>query len=106
LAKKMIKLAGYVPYKDIDIQVVGLRPGEKLFEELLNDKAKTLPTYHQKIMIATEEENEINNLPQQISELIQLTKNLEEELIVQKMKQLVPEFLSKNSKFQSLDTLN
>lgn len=106
LAKKMIKLAGYVPYKDIDIQVVGLRPGEKLFEELLNNKAKTLPTYHQKIMIATEEENEINNLPQQISELIQLTKKLEEELIVQKMKQLVPEFLSKNSKFQSLDTLN
>ncbi len=106
LAKKMIKLAGYVPYKDIDIQVVGLRPGEKLFEELLNDKAKTLPTYHQKIMIATEEETEISNLNQQISELIQLAKNLEEELIVQKMKQLVPEFLSKNSKFQSLDTLN
>jgi FlaA1/EpsC-like NDP-sugar epimerase len=106
LAKKMIKLAGYVPYKDIDIQVVGLRPGEKLFEELLNDKAKTLPTYHQKIMIATEEETEISNLNQHILELIQLAKNLEEELIVQKMKQLVPEFLSKNSKFQSLDTLN
>lgn len=106
LAKKMIKLAGYTPYKDIDIQVVGLRPGEKLFEELLNNHAKTLPTYHQKIMIATEEETEISNLTQHISELIQLAKNLEEELIVQKMKQLVPEFLSKNSKFQSLDTLN
>lgn len=106
LAKKMIKLAGYEPYKDIDIQVVGLRPGEKLYEELLNNHSKTLPTYHQKIMIATEEDLEITNINQDILDLIGLAKNLEDELVVQKMKQLVPEFLSINSKFQSLDTLN
>src|SRR4029079_6423388 len=52
LARKMIKLAGFVPDKEIKIQVVGLRPGEKLYEELLNDASKTLPTHHEKIMIA------------------------------------------------------
>src|SRR5690606_31914577 len=54
LATKMIRLAGFIPEEDIAIEVTGLRPGEKLYEELLSDKAKTLPTHHEKIMIATE----------------------------------------------------
>ena len=54
LARKMIKLAGFLLERDIKIQIVGLRPGEKLYEELLNDTSKTLPTYHEKIMIAEE----------------------------------------------------
>lgn len=106
LAKKMIKLAGMIPYKDIDIQVVGLRPGEKLYEELLNDHSKTLPTYHQKIMIATENDNNVSFFEKEITNLLQLAKTGDESQIVQKMKQIVPEFLSKNSKYQSLDTLN
>lgn len=106
LAKKMIMLAGFTPYKEIDIQVVGLRPGEKLYEELLNDQSKTLPTYHQKIMIATESDFGHQETIEQIDSLIQLAKKGSEIAIVQKMKQIVPEFVSKNSKYETLDTLN
>ena len=103
LAKKMIRLAGFVPYKDIDIKIIGLRPGEKLYEELLNDSSKTLATHHDKIMIAQEIQEDYNEI--QIS-TIKLLDNIEKssnEEIVLAMKKIVPEFKSMNSVFETLD---
>jgi FlaA1/EpsC-like NDP-sugar epimerase len=103
LAKKMIKLAGFIPDKDIKIQIVGLRPGEKLYEELLNDTSKTLPTYHEKIMISEEILDEFENLNIDIEELIEAANHHENDQIVLKMKKIVPEFKSMNSTFELLD---
>ena len=103
LARKMIKLAGFIPDKDIPIKIVGLRPGEKLYEELLNDTSKTIPTYHEKIMIAEEIQEEFENLHLEIEELIGMSTFFSNEDIVGKMKKIVPEFKSMNSAFQFLD---
>ncbi|RAJ17911.1 polysaccharide biosynthesis protein [Olleya aquimaris] len=103
LAKKIIRLAGFVPYKDIDIKVVGLRPGEKLYEELLSDKSTTLPTYNNKIMIAKVENCSHSQINKDIHELITLAKEDEKNAIVKKMKDIVPEFLSMNSDFEIFD---
>lgn len=103
LARKMIRLAGFKPDIDIEIKIVGLRPGEKLYEELLNDKAKNLPTHHEKIMIAEEICDEFNEVSGAIDDIIKSAKESNEELIVTKMKGLVPEFKSLNSVFGSLD---
>ena len=103
LAKKMIKLAGYTPDRDIKIKIVGLRPGEKLYEELLNDTSKTLPTYHEKIMIAQEIQEEFFDLHVNIEELIGIAAFFDNDDIVAKMKRIVPEFISMNSTFQVLD---
>ncbi|CAN1542550.1 COG1086 Predicted nucleoside-diphosphate sugar epimerases [Flavobacteriaceae bacterium] len=103
LAKKMIKLAGFVPDRDIKIEIVGLRPGEKLYEELLNDTAKTIPTYHEKIMIAEEIQDEFENLHTEINELIGIANFFDNDDIVTKMKVIVPEFISMNSTFEVLD---
>ncbi|AYN06663.1 nucleoside-diphosphate sugar epimerase/dehydratase [Flavobacterium sp. 140616W15] len=103
LARKMIKLAGFIPDKEIKIQIVGLRPGEKLFEELLNDTSKTLPTYHNKIMIAEEIQDEYETLHVEIDELIGISKFFDNDDIVAKMKKIVPEFKSMNSSFEILD---
>lgn len=103
LAKKMIKLAGFIPDKDIMIKVVGLRPGEKLYEELLNDTSKTIPTYHSKIMISEEIQDEYESLHTNIEELIQIANLFENDAIVSKMKEIVPEFKSMNSTFELLD---
>jgi FlaA1/EpsC-like NDP-sugar epimerase len=103
LARKMIKLAGFIPDKEIKIKIVGLRPGEKLYEELLNDTSKTLPTYHNKIMIAQEIQDEYENLHCDVSELIKIASNYESDEIVTKMKKIVPEFKSMNSAFEILD---
>ena len=103
LARKMIKLAGFVPEKDIKIQIVGLRPGEKLYEELLNDTSKTLPTYHEKIMIAEEILDDFDGLNADIEELIRIANHFDDDQIVAKMKQIVPEFKSMNSTFELLD---
>lgn len=103
LAKKMIKLSGLTLGKDIQIVFTGLRPGEKIKEELLNDKENTLPTHHPKIMIGkvrTYNFNEVNN---NINQLIQLQVTQKSELVVKSMKNLVPEFISKNSVFATLD---
>lgn len=103
LARKMIRLAGFVPEVDIKIQTIGLRPGEKLYEELLNDNSKTLPTHNNKIMIAKESCTDCDLLFTQVEELIAIaTKNNKIEL-VEKMKELVPEFVSMNSHFEQLD---
>jgi len=103
LAKKMIKLAGFIPDKEIKIKIVGLRPGEKLYEELLNDTSKTLPTYHNKIMIAQEIQDEYENLHTEIEELISISNFYSNDDIVSKMKKIVPEFKSMNSTFEVLD---
>lgn len=103
LAKKMIKLAGFMPDRDIKIKIVGLRPGEKLYEELLNDTAKTLPTYNDKIMIAQEIQEEFEDLHLNINELIGIAAYFDNDDIVSKMKKIVPEFISMNSTFQILD---
>ena len=103
LAKKMIKLAGFIPDRDIKIEIVGLRPGEKLYEELLNDTAKTVPTYHEKIMIAEEIQDEFENLHVDINELIGIANFFDNDDIVAKMKVIVPEFKSMNSTFEILD---
>lgn len=104
LAKKMIRLAGFTPDKDIKIKIVGLRPGEKLYEELLNNSAKNLPTHHEKIMIAEEICKEFNMLTDEVEDLIILSHLKTNDKIVSKMKKIVPEFKSMNSVFQELDT--
>lgn len=103
LAKKMIRLAGFVPDKDIDIKIVGLRPGEKLYEELLNDKSKTLPTHHDKIMIAEEEYDDFKQLGSLTDSLIESAYTFNNEDVVMQMKMIVPEFKSMNSAFEALD---
>ena len=99
LAKKMIRLAGYVPYKDIDIKAIGLRPGEKLYEELLNDNTKCLPTHHEKITIALEESLDFEKIHDEVIDLINLAKRNEIDKVVLKMKIIVPEYKSLNSVF-------
>jgi FlaA1/EpsC-like NDP-sugar epimerase len=103
LARKMIKLAGFVPDKDIKIQITGLRPGEKLYEELLNVTSKTLPTHHHKIMIAQEKQDCFEGLHSDIEELLGFAGFFNNDAIVLKMKQIVPEFKSMNSTFEMLD---
>ena len=103
LAKKMIRLAGYVPDKDIKIKVVGLRPGEKLYEELLNDNSKTLPTHHEKIMVAQEDIDKHDVVKNSIDEILDASKQYNSHLVVTKMKKLIPEFKSLNSIFEILD---
>lgn len=103
LAKKMIKLSGLVLDKDITITYTGLRPGEKLYEELLADHENTLPTHHKQIMIAKVKEYDFSNVSASINELISLFSNQDNTSIVKKMKQLVPEFKSNNSVYEELD---
>lgn len=103
LARKMIKLAGFVPDEEIKIKIVGLRPGEKLYEELLNDSSKTIPTHHHKIMIAEEIQEEFEILHDEIEELITIANFHKKEAIVTKMKKIVPEFKSMNSTYEVLD---
>lgn len=107
LARKMIRLSGLVPGVDIDIKYTGLRPGEKLYEELLNDAENTLPTHHEKILIAKVREASSNNLEQEFLELFQLAASADNSMsMVAKMKELVPEFVSNNSVFEQLDGNN
>ncbi|MDD3320602.1 MAG: nucleoside-diphosphate sugar epimerase/dehydratase [Paludibacter sp.] len=103
LARKMIRLAGYIPEVDIKIQYTGLRPGEKLYEELLNKKELTIKTHHPKIMIAKVREYDFDEISVQIDELINNSKMCKNFLTVSLMKKIVPEFLSKNSQYERLD---
>ncbi len=103
LAKKMIKLSGLELDKDIAIKITGLRPGEKLYEELLNTEENTLPTHHPQIMIAKVAEYDAAEVQQNISELIALFQTQHNEKIVGRMKEIVPEYKSNNSVFSKLD---
>lgn len=103
LAKKMIRLAGLTPNQDIKIQYSGLRPGEKLFEELLNDNENTLPTHHEQIMIGKVREYIFDDVEQQIYALLQHANLNDDRQVVIMMKKIVTEFKSKNSVFEELD---
>jgi FlaA1/EpsC-like NDP-sugar epimerase len=103
LACKMIKLAGFIPEKEIKIEVVGLRPGEKLYEELLNDTSTTMPTHHSKIMIAQEIQEEYEKLQAEVVHLISIAESHSNQEMVAQMKRIVPEFKSMNSAFECLD---
>jgi FlaA1/EpsC-like NDP-sugar epimerase len=103
LAKKMIKLSGLEVGKDIQIIFTGLRPGEKLYEELLTNEENTLPTSHGKIMIAKVRSYDIVYIKQRIEELISLFDSQNNVEIVKLMKEIVPEFISKNSIYEQLD---
>ncbi len=94
LARKMIRISGLEPDKDIAIRYTGLRPGEKIHEELLNDRERPLPTHHEKIMIVKEEHPSSNQVKQDIAELEQISYTTRLEDITAKMKQMVPEFQS------------
>lgn len=103
LAKKMIRLAGFIPGKDIQIKPIGLRPGEKLYEELLHNKSITLPTYHEKIMIVKENNDKYDFVSKEVDEIIKAANEYESTKIVKKIKKLVPEYKSLNSSFEKLD---
>jgi FlaA1/EpsC-like NDP-sugar epimerase len=103
LAINMIKLAGLVPNKDIKIVYTGLRPGEKLYEELLNEKEKTIPTHHEKIKIAKIRACSHSQILADIQELITICEQDDHSLLVKKMKEIVPEFKSNNSMYETLD---
>lgn len=103
LAKKMIKLSGLTLGKDISIEFTGLRPGEKLMEELLNDSENTIPTHNPKITIAKIKPYDYEVISEEVTALISLIKSHDMELLVRKMKQIVPEYISNNSVYSSLD---
>ncbi|MCF6307388.1 MAG: polysaccharide biosynthesis protein [Flavobacteriaceae bacterium] len=103
LAEKMIRLSGFEPYADIDIQITGLRPGEKLYEELLNDTSKSLPTHHKKIMISKVPVVEFDDLKYKMDNIIISANKDSDKEIVMLLKKIVPEFKSQNSVFEELD---
>jgi FlaA1/EpsC-like NDP-sugar epimerase len=103
LAKKMIQLSGLELGKDIEIKITGLRPGEKLYEELLASEENTVPTHNPQILIAKTKENNETQI-NAIEELIQLFETQKNDQIVGKMKEIVPEYISNNSEFEKLDT--
>ena len=104
LAKKMIRLFGLIPNIDINITYSGLRPGEKLYEELLTDGENTIKTYHEKIMISKVRDVEFDSICKCMDSLYGMVEFQEEEsVIVSKIKEFVPEFLSNNSIFEQLD---
>ena len=100
LAKKMIQLSGA---KNIEIKEVGLRPGEKLYEELLANKEANIPTYHPKIMRAQVRKYSLEDIDREYLELWNLMPTLDPMMLVRKMKQIVPEFKSNNSIYCQLD---
>lgn len=103
LAKNMLKLSGLEEGRDIEIKITGLRPGEKLYEEVLSDKENTMPTPHEKILIAKVREYSYDDISQQINQLISLFDEQNNEKIVAQLKLMIPEYVSNNSEFQRLD---
>ena len=103
LAKRMIKLAGLKVGEDIEIEYTGLRPGEKLYEEVLADSENTEPTSHDRIRIAKVREYDYDEAVQACDELTELSKRVKIPEMVKLMKQIVPEFKSKNSIFEMYD---
>jgi FlaA1/EpsC-like NDP-sugar epimerase len=104
LAVRMIKLSGFQPYIDIDIEITGLRPGEKLYEELLSETTRTLPTHHKKILISKEVSSPFEEIKTKTEKLIKSSiRATDKKEMVKLLKELVPEFKSKNSDFEELD---
>ena len=103
LARNMIRLAGYTPEVDIPIVFTGLRPGEKLYEELLNQKETTLPTTNEKIMVARVREFDFDEMSEEVDQLIKTSQQSKPFTTVKLMKQLVPEYISNNSIYEQLD---
>lgn len=103
LARRMILLAGLRPGEDIKIVETGLRPGEKLYEELLNDEERTIPTGNKKIMIAKVRKYNFDEVSKQIDDLINLAYEGDIHAMVRTMKEIVPEYISNNSEFQAID---
>ncbi len=103
LAKKMIQLSGLVPGKDIELRFTGLRPGEKLFEELLNKEEEVIPTHNKKILIAKVIEYDFDQVSKNIDYLIGLSLKNQDEDVVKQMKRIVPEYISNNSIYESID---
>jgi FlaA1/EpsC-like NDP-sugar epimerase len=103
MAKKMIRLAGFTPGAEIEIVYTGLRPGEKLYEELLNNEEQTQPTHHEKIKVANVRTYDYKDVVADVEKLLLLVQRDDEDEIVKKMKNMVPEYLSNNSYYQKLD---
>jgi FlaA1/EpsC-like NDP-sugar epimerase len=103
LARKMIRLAGFVPGVDIEIRYSGLRPGEKLYEELLNEAEKVIPTHHKKILVAKVIEYDYYAVNKAIDLLLQHAAQNQDDEVVRQMKRIVPEYISNNSIYQQFD---
>ena len=103
LARRMIELAGFVPDQDIDVVYTGLRPGEKLYEEVLSNKENTDETSHDRIRIARVREYDYNDAVKAVDELADLSRAVHIPETVRKMKEIVPEFISNNSQFEAFD---
>ena len=106
LAKRMIRLSGLQYPQDIDIEITGLRPGEKLYEELLADTENTLPTYHKKIMISKFDDGDCAMIKDKIDDLCIMNLFNHDDMIVGKLKEIVPEYISNNSAFEHIDKAN
>lgn len=104
LAKNMIILSGLRYPEDIDIKITGLRPGEKIYEELLADGENTRPTYHEKIMIAKTKPLDVNDVSEKIANLCMVNSKVQNLEVVSLIKQVLPEYISNNSKFEVLDS--
>ncbi|NQX37809.1 NDP-sugar epimerase, includes UDP-GlcNAc-inverting 4,6-dehydratase FlaA1 and capsular polysaccharide biosynthesis protein EpsC [Pedobacter steynii] len=105
LAINMIKLAGFLPYTDIKICFVGLRPGEKLYEELLNKTEKVIPTYHEKIKISAVIDYPYEYITRKINELLALSQLNDNQQTVWKMQEIIPEYVSSNTDYKPADVL-
>ena len=103
LAKRMIKLSGFEPHVDIKIIYTGLRPGEKLYEELLSDDATTLPTHNEKILISKDQNMEFLEIEKYTNQIIKAALRRDKVEVVQRLKDIVPEFKSNNSVYEVLD---
>lgn len=103
LARRMIELAGFVPNQDIKIEYTGLRPGEKLYEEVLSNTENTIPTDHNRIRIAKVREYSLSDAMSAVDSLEELSRDVEIPAMVRLMKQIVPEFKSKNSIYEKYD---
>jgi len=103
LAERMVELAGLVPNKDIQIKYTGLRPGEKLFEELLSSNENTIDTHHPKIKIALVERYDLRTTIKNLNELIAIAQTMDAEATLRKMKAIVPEYIAQNAHVPPLE---
>jgi FlaA1/EpsC-like NDP-sugar epimerase len=101
----MIKLAGLIPYEDIDLVFTGLRPGEKLYEELLLSEEAMMETHHPKIKISQKVTYNFIYVNQIIKDLIELNQEGNDYNVVKKMKEIIPDYISNNSQYEDLDLL-